>query len=171
MVRGSESSGRTYVLIGMIVFFVVPYGIWYVYDQYIKSDEDHIRDQLAGAVQGARDRIPRKISGILSDDFRGPQGVTSDDMHRYLIHILVQRYREVDVALLPDPVPVTLDETDKTIATARFKVRMRGRVTENGAWEPIARRYSDESNVELVTTFKKTKDGWLITRVHSESSP
>jgi hypothetical protein len=171
MPRASESSGRSFILVGMIVFFVVPYGIWYLYDQYIKTDEDRIRDQLAGAVQGAKDRIPRKITGILSDDFRGPQGISADDAHRFLIHILVQKYREVDAALLPDPVPVALDENDKTKAVARFKVRMRGRVTEDAAWEPIVRRYSDESNVELVATFKKTKDGWLITRVASEAAP
>lgn len=169
MTRGSESSGRFYFVIGMIVFFVVPYGAWWLYDTYIKSEEDHIREQLESAAQGARDRIPRKVSGILADDFRGPQGVTADDVHRFLIGILVQQYKQVEVNYVPEPVPVMLDEADKTKATARFKVRARGKVTDDAPWEPIARRYNEESNVVLIATFKKTKEGWLISRIQSEA--
>jgi hypothetical protein len=165
-----EVSFRAFLL-GMILFAAVPYGVWYVYDRFIKSDEDHIRELLLGAAEGAKERVARKVTEILAPDFRGPQNVDADDLHRFLVYVFLQQYKFIDASVSPDPLPVEIDPADKNKATAVFRVRAVGRNSEGDEWVPISRKYTEESSTELMATFVRLRDGWRMSKVEARSAP
>ncbi|HYG76538.1 MAG TPA: hypothetical protein VEK08_16155 [Planctomycetota bacterium] len=149
---------RRAILAG-ILGFIVWKGGWALMDAWFKTEEDRVRDLLQGGIDGARERSPREVSRILSDDFKGPEGWTKEEIHKILVHLLMQEFRVVDVSLSPQPVPVQLDAADKNKATAQFRMRARGKSDSLGDWIEIGDRYS---NALLHVSFKKTENGWRV---------
>lgn len=150
------------VLIAAVLLFALG---WFVYDRFLKTEEDRIRDLLGNAAQAARDRSPSGVSAILNDDFRGPEGLDKDMVHGYAVAVLMQQYRKVEVTLLPEPIPVVIDSTEKKNATAQFRVTMRGKADENSSWDELPRRHAKEGGIALKASFKKTDQGWRMNAI------
>lgn len=161
---GRVNFGRA-ILMGVLAFVLWKTTGW-VYWRFIESEEDHIRETLQSAVDGANERSPRGVTRILSMDFRGPHDFTRDAVHNACISLLMQQYRVVKFELSPNPIPVQLDAADPKKAIATFKVSGKGKSSEDGEWEDIGRlvgRYfSDDGGATLKASFKKTDEGWQM---------
>ena len=162
-------AGRINIVLVIVALLFVWLVGWWVYDRFLKSDETRIRQLIASAADGARRRAPSAVTAILSEDFRGPEGVTRDIVHAYAVNVLMQHYRFVQVQVSPDVIPVQIDAADKTRATAVFKVQAQGRVEETTPWEDIARAYCAPEADALKAYFKRTDDGWKMTACELES--
>jgi hypothetical protein len=158
---------RRYWFWTLLAIVILYYGTGWIYERFIKSEEDKIRTELRSAVQGARDRSASGVSFILAPDFKGPENVDADFTHSILARIFFS-YRKIDAEILPEPVAVTLDASDPKKASARFQIRARGKVEEGYDWQEIAPEYTDATQKWLLTEFRKTNDGWRITRVAVE---
>ncbi|MCW8133047.1 MAG: hypothetical protein KIS92_22050 [Planctomycetota bacterium] len=146
--------------LGLLALFVLYLlGSW-IYVAFIEGPEDKIRKALAASAQGARDRNPAEVTRVLSEDFKGPGGIDKTMVHQAMMHLLITTYRRVDVALGPDPIPVTLDPNDAKKATAVFRVRVRGKITEESEWQEI--RAPEAQGAQFHCTFKLTENGWKM---------
>mgnify|MGYP000027915190 CR=1 FL=1 len=152
-------------ILGGLVGFLLWKGGAVIYDAYFKTEEDHVRDVLQSGVDGATERSPRQVSRVLSDDFKGPQGLNKSEIHQGLVQLLMQEFKAVEVRLEPQPVPVQLDPADKTKASATFKMHAKGKTADGGEWVGIAEHYDGSKNVSLKATFRKTDEGWRVTSV------
>jgi hypothetical protein len=158
---------RRYGFWTILLLAVLYLGLGWIYETFIKSDVDKIRTELRNAVQGARDRSAGDVTRILAPDFKGPQGTDKDLTHSICAQIF-WNHRKIDAEIKPEPVAVEIDSANPKKATARFQIRVRGKVEEGYDWQEIAPEYTDASNVWLLTEFKKTNDGWRIIRVQVE---
>jgi hypothetical protein len=165
---------RTDPPINVRLVFVVIVGalfLWwfchFVYDHFIESEEDHIRDVVHAAAQGARDRRPVDVSDALTEDFKGPGGADKDLVHAGLVQILMAQYRAIDVEITPEPIPVTLDPGDKKKATALFRAIVKGKFDEHAPWQNVAEaegRGANESS-KFKLYLRKTDRGWKVYQV------
>jgi len=150
------------IFLGLVALFLLLYGSWFVYDRFMKTEEDRVRAVIQSAAQGARDRSPRAVSSILASDFRAPGNVNKELAHEGLVVVLMQQYREIDVTMLPDPIPVVIDPLDKTKAIATFRVTVRGKIEHESPWDDIIARWSPVGAGVWKASFKKTEDGWKM---------
>ncbi len=162
---GRFSFGRALIL-GVLAFVLWRAGGW-VYNRFFTSEEDHIRQVLQGAVDGANERSPRAVTRIMTPDFKA-HGYGKDEVHEACVVLLMQHYRAVKFELIPMPVPVQLDPADNKRASATFQIMGMGKASENAEWEDINReigQYLGEKPVKLKATFVKTDDGWMMDSV------
>lgn len=152
---------RQAVFLVLALLVLAPFLCYWIYDRYIKTDVDHIRETLAAGAQGLRDRSPGAVVAVLSDDFRGPMNLDRHEAHRIAFWYLMQKYRAVEVTITPDPVDVTM--TSAASATVSFHVKLRGKPDETSDWEEFERGYTD-----LKATLQKVNNQWLITRIEVE---
>jgi hypothetical protein len=142
-----------------LALFLAVLGMWWVYQRFLKSDEDKIRDLIHSAAQAARERTPSGITAILADDFvfHGLGEFDRDTCHKLLIWRL-NEFRRIDVALAPEPIPVTV-EKDGVTARAEFSARVVGKWTEDSEWKEV---YPQASVMRLTTVFKSGEKGWKL---------
>lgn len=157
---------RRQLAFGALVLLAVAYygGRW-AYNRFLKSEEDHIRDLLQAAAQGARERSPSDVSAILSEDFSAPGGVNKERARQGLVFILMQQYRVVEVSLHPDPIPVAIDPADSRTASAVFRPKVRGKLEMELPFEDVMGQWRGASDMEFKATFKKTDKGWRMSRI------
>ena len=86
---------------------------------FLQSDEDKIRDLVAGAVQAANDRHPGRVSRILSEDFVGASEA--------LVEAGLKRFGKIDAATMFSGRVVTgrfldssSDDLKEVVYTMRF---------------------------------------------------
>jgi hypothetical protein len=152
----------------LIALAVLYFGGGYVYEHFIKSEEEKIRDQFRAAALGAVNRQAGEISRVLADNFKGPQGVDKDFAHSICVQI-VMRYRVIEAAVLPEPIPVTVHPDDPRKATARFQIHLRGKVEDGFPWSEIGADYSEATSAWLKAQLVKTEQGWRIVVLERES--
>lgn len=150
----------------LLLLALLYFGGGYIYERFIKSDEAKIRDGLRASAQGVRDRIAGDITQILARDFKGPHGVDKDLAHSICVNI-VMTHRVLEAEILPEPVEVKVS-SDRTKATARFQIVVRGKIEQGYEWRTIGPEYSQETGKWMKADFEKTDDGWRITRLKVE---
>jgi len=150
------------ILLGLFALAVLYFGGRWVYETFIKSDEDKIRDVMAACVEGARDSNPHNVSIHFTEDFKGPGRLTWDNLHQALVHTLMVAYKGgLEVILTPKEIPVTL-ASDKKSATSVFSVQLRGRASHESKDSEDITPLMGGSQFKL--TFKKTDKGWQISQ-------
>ena len=161
--RGADSSRlpppRVLVKLALALFLAV-LGVWWVYQRFLKSDEDKIRDLIHSAAQAARERTPSGITAILADDFvlHGPADLDRDTCHRIFIQVL-NEFRHFDVALAPEPLPVQVEPGSRVTARVEFYARIRGKWTDDSAWVELNSR---AGGARLSAVFKSGEKGWKL---------
>ncbi|MBI3828042.1 MAG: hypothetical protein HY291_00905 [Planctomycetes bacterium] len=147
------------VLLGIVAALLLfLLGAW-VYHAFLESPEDKIRVALNAAAQGARDRNPSHVTEILSEDFQGLR-VNKQQVHDALILVLMSLNQRIDVAMAPEPIPVTIDPQDPNKAEAVFRVRVRGKATPESNWLEIKPPNTDSTQFHC--RFKLTEKGWKM---------
>ena len=159
---------RRFSLGRAIMFGVAAWVVWmicgWVYHSFFMSEEDHIREVLQSAVDGANERSPRYVTRIMTPNFHA-HGHGKDEVHEACIVLLRQQYTVVKFDIVPTPVQVELDPTDKKRATVVFHINGQGKFDENGNWEDINEvigRYLGEKPANLKAVFVKTNEGWMM---------
>jgi hypothetical protein len=159
---------RRFSLGRAILFGVLAWLVWmlmgWVYNAFFMSEEDHIRQVLQGAVDGANDRSPRHVTRIMTQNFKA-HGYGKDEVHQACVVLLMQHYRAVKFELIPQPVPVQLDPANRKRATAVFHISGMGKPDEAGEWQDVnleIGRYLGEKPVDLKAVFVKTDEGWMM---------
>jgi len=159
------------IFVGIVALLLLWWLAAFVYDHFIESDEDHIRDVLHAAAQGARDRRPVDVSAALTEDFTGPNRVNKDIVHEAMVHLLIVEYRAIDVQLSPEPIPVTIDPTDKKKATALMRAIVKGKIDEHAPWENVAERNGANEASKFKLYLRKTDRGWRVYQVEVVVEP
>lgn len=136
-------------------------GRW-TYNRFIKSDEDKIRDAIHAAAQSARDRNPSGVTAILASDYVGPFGEDRDMAHQGMSRLLLIEFRNIEVSITPDPIPVTIDPNAGDTATASFQAVVRGQREDGEKWSDINRRGGGS---QFDAAFKRTSRGWQISKL------
>jgi hypothetical protein len=136
-------------------------GKW-TYNRFLKSDEDRILDAIHDAAQAARDRNPSGVTAILASDYSGPFGEDRDMAHQGMSRLLLAEFRNIEVSITPDPIPVRIDPKGGDTATVRFQAVVRGQREDGGNWSDINRR-GGGSTFDAV--FKRTSRGWRISKL------
>lgn len=143
--------------LGLVVLYLL--GAW-IYSAFIESSEAKIRKAILAAAKAAEERHPANVTRILTEDFKGPGGVTKDMAHQAFAYLLMTQFRQVEVALAPDPIPVTMDPADPHKGEAVFRAKVRGRMTEQAEWQEI--REPNSKGTEFRCKFKRIDQGWQI---------
>src|SRR5438128_1028593 len=86
-------------IVGLLLFWWL---CGFIYDHFIESDEDHIRDVLHAAAQGARERKAGEVTAALTEDFVGPNNINKDAVFEALRYVLMGQYRYIDVEIAPE---------------------------------------------------------------------
>ena len=128
------------------------------YSAFIQSDEDKIREAIHAAADGARARSPKETTAILAESFKGPMGISGDEVHKAVVYVLMQVYKKVRVKITPEPIPVELDPNNANKATATFRAEVEGDIG-TGKWTSLN---AQAGGSEFVCTFRKTEKGWKI---------
>jgi len=152
----------------LLLLALLYFGGGYLYERFIKSDEAKIRDGLRASAQGVRDRIAGDITQILAPNFKGPHDVDKDLAHNICVNI-VMTHRKLEAEILPEPVEVKVS-ADRMKATARFQIRLRGKIDEGYDWRDIGEEYGEQSGKWMNADFEKTENGWRITRLLLEEA-
>jgi hypothetical protein len=153
------------IFVGIVGLLLLWWLCGFIYDHFIESDEDHIRDVLHAAAQGARERRPVDVSAALTEDFVGPNRVTKDIVHEAMVHLLIVQYRAIQVDISPEPIPVTIDPADKKKATALMRAIVRGKVAEQAPWENVAENHGANDTSKFKFLLRKTDRGWRVYQV------
>jgi hypothetical protein len=146
-----------------VICFLIGLGGWWVFNRFLKSDEEKIRDLLNQAAQAARDRTASGVTGIMSDDFvfHGPMEVDLDTFHRVCVGVLAGEFRRFDVQLTPEPLPVEV-AADRKSARVDFQAHLRAKWTEDGEWKEVNSRAGGS---HFVARFVLDEKGWKLREV------
>jgi hypothetical protein len=159
-------SGKVSIWALLLAAAVVIVGGWLIYDTFIKTDETRIRQLMERAAKGAAAKSPSEVSGILSDDFKGPEGISKDLVHSAMIQVLMASgFKAVEVTYEPKDFPVQIDAASKT-ARATFSIQARGRMDDKSDWENIPNPYVEP----LTATYRKTDQGWRMDSIGRTSN-
>ncbi|MBE7464860.1 MAG: hypothetical protein HS116_15400 [Planctomycetes bacterium] len=163
---GRRTSGFRFTprtaLAALLAFFALYLLAGWTYNRFFKSDETKIRETIAEAAQAARERHPARVTNTLAEDFRGPGGLDRETAYRVFSMGLMNLYRVVAVEITPATVPVEVSAVDPTKATARFRMVLRGRATDDSPWEDLNPR---AGGTEFRCTFRKIDGEWKFSTV------
>ena len=155
-----HSPGRINIAQLLLALAVLLVAGWFIYDRFIKTEEDRIRELIHGAANAARDRRPSGVSRVLADDFRGPEQIDKDLVHAWCVSVLMVQYKVVEAQLQPQPLPVNL--LDEKHASVDLRASVRARIEPDAAWEDLPRRYGKTGGVPMRLHLYKGDNGWQI---------
>jgi hypothetical protein len=148
------------ILAGVLALVLLGALAKWAYNRFLRSDEDRIRGLIQSAAQAARERRPSGVTAVLADEFvlRGPPDLDRDTCHRILVSLLMRELVRCEVALTPEPVPVTVSE-DRGTARCEFQARVRGKWTEESDWVDLNARAGGSI---MRCTFKLREKVWKL---------
>ncbi|MBI5493802.1 MAG: hypothetical protein HY904_02180 [Deltaproteobacteria bacterium] len=148
---------RSRVLVGAITAVLVlgGAGAWWL----LRTEEDRVRAVIQEGAAAARARDVVRMDAILAPDFTTSRGLPRAGALEALRYAFQQRYREIDVELGPDPLPVKLEQQE-TRAVVLLDVRAVGRTAPGAPAEDVLALAQTGNRWVVRLTLRE--DHWLV---------